>query len=113
MPCVRAPRASPSCSIDRPATTVPIVLLALACVDDDLDRARSIAAAHLDGQYRLPLKAVERWTLLGPPAVVAEELRRYLDAGVSELILMPLGPQPLQQYERLADVRQRLLAMTH
>lgn len=99
--------------VDRPATTVPIVLLALACVDDDLDRARRTAAAHLDGQYRLPLRAVERWTLLGPPAVVAEELRRYLDAGVSELILMPLGPQPLQQYERLADVRQRLLAMTH
>jgi alkanesulfonate monooxygenase SsuD/methylene tetrahydromethanopterin reductase-like flavin-dependent oxidoreductase (luciferase family) len=99
--------------VDRPATTVPIVLLALVCVDDDLDRARRTAAAHLDGQYRLPLKAVERWTLLGPPAVVAEELRHYLDAGVSELILMPLGPQPLQQYERVADVRQRLLAMTH
>ena len=94
---------------ERPATAVPIVLLALVCVDDDVELARRTAATHLDGQYRLPLKAVERWTLLGPPAVVAEELRRYLDAGVSELILMPLGPQPLQQYERLADVRQRLL----
>jgi alkanesulfonate monooxygenase SsuD/methylene tetrahydromethanopterin reductase-like flavin-dependent oxidoreductase (luciferase family) len=83
------------------------------CVDDDVDRARRTAAEHLDGQYRLPLKAVERWTLLGPPAVVAEELRRYLDAGVSELILMPLGPQPLQQYERLAEVRRRLPAMTY
>jgi alkanesulfonate monooxygenase SsuD/methylene tetrahydromethanopterin reductase-like flavin-dependent oxidoreductase (luciferase family) len=98
--------------VDRPATTLPIVLLVLVCVDDDLDRARRTAAEHLDGQYRLPLKAVERWTLLGPPAVVAEELRRYLDAGVSELILMPLGPQPLHQYERFADVRERLRATT-
>lgn len=92
---------------DRPAT-MPIVLLALACVDDDVERARRTAAAHLQGQYRLPLKAVEKWTLLGPPDVVAEELRRYLDAGVSELILMPLGPEPLHQYERLVDVRERL-----
>ena len=98
--------------VDRPATTLPIVLLVLVCVDDDLERARRTAAEHLDGQYRLPLKAVERWTLLGPPAVVAEELRRYLDAGVSELILMPLGPQPLHQYERFADVRERLRATT-
>jgi hypothetical protein len=57
------------------------------------------------GQYRLPLHVVERWAALGPVEVVAEHLRSYLDAGVSELIVMPLGGEPLEQYERLAEAR--------
>jgi hypothetical protein len=38
---------------------------------------------------------------------VGEQLGAYREAGVQELILMPLGPDPLDQLERLADVRDR------
>jgi hypothetical protein len=40
---------------------------------------------------------------------VAEQLQDYIEAGVSEFILMPLGPDPLTQYERLAEVRRTLV----
>ncbi len=81
-----------------------ITLLILTHVDDDLDRSRREAAEHLEGQYKLPLHVVERWAALGPPEQVAEKIQPYIDAGVSELILMTLGRAPLAQYERLAEV---------
>jgi probable F420-dependent oxidoreductase len=81
-----------------------ITLLILVHVDEDLERSRREAAEHLEGQYKLPLDVVERWAALGPRDLVAETLRSYLDAGVSELILMTLGREPLVQYERLAEV---------
>jgi alkanesulfonate monooxygenase SsuD/methylene tetrahydromethanopterin reductase-like flavin-dependent oxidoreductase (luciferase family) len=87
----------------RPAPS--ITLLLLVHVDDDLELARRRAAEHLQGQYRLPLGVVERWTALGPATLVAETLQQYLDVGVDELILMPLGDRPLEQYERFARVR--------
>lgn len=87
---------------DRPEPT--ITLLILVNVDDNLERSRQVAAEHLAGQYKLPLHVVERWAALGPPERVAEHLREYLDAGVSELILMALGDDQLVQYERLAEV---------
>jgi alkanesulfonate monooxygenase SsuD/methylene tetrahydromethanopterin reductase-like flavin-dependent oxidoreductase (luciferase family) len=77
-------------------------------VDDDIDQARREAEAHLNGQYRLPLKVVERWTPVGSVERVVEYLEAQLAAGVQELVLMPLGGQPLLQYERLAEVRDRL-----
>jgi alkanesulfonate monooxygenase SsuD/methylene tetrahydromethanopterin reductase-like flavin-dependent oxidoreductase (luciferase family) len=82
-----------------------ITVLVLVCVDEDAETARRIAAEHLDGQYGLPLRVVEHWAALGPEERVAEELQTYLDAGVGELVLMPLGRDPLRQYERIAAVR--------
>jgi probable F420-dependent oxidoreductase len=81
-----------------------ITLLILVHVDDDLERSRREAAEHLEGQYKLPLHVVERWAALGPADEVADKLQPYLDAGVTELILMTLGRAPLDQYERLAEV---------
>jgi probable F420-dependent oxidoreductase len=81
-----------------------ITLLILVHIDHDLERSRREAAEHLGGQYKLPLHVVERWAALGPPDRVADTLRSYLDVGVSELILMTLGREPLVQYERLAEV---------
>ena len=90
----------------RPAPKV--VLLVGVHVAGDAARARREAGAHLRGQYGLPLEAVERWTPAGPAAAVAEQLQAHVDAGVEELVLMPLGGDPLTQYERLAEVRDRL-----
>jgi probable F420-dependent oxidoreductase len=88
-----------------------ITVLILVHVDEDLERSRREAAEHLDGQYKLPLHVVERWAALGPRDQVAEALQAYVDVGVSELILMTLGRDPLAQYERLAEVRALLKAM--
>ena len=88
----------------RPAPSVAMVVL--ANVNDDIELARQEVAAALDGQYRLPFRAVERWTAYGPAEQVAKMLAEYCDAGVSELLLLPEAPDPLSQYERLAAVRE-------
>jgi probable F420-dependent oxidoreductase len=82
-----------------------IALLFGVRVDDDLERARSEAAAHLEGLYRLPLHVVQRWTALGGVERIAEHVEAYRAAGVSEFMFMPLGSDPIGQYERLAEVR--------
>ena len=82
-----------------------IALLLGVRVDDDLERARGEAAAHLHGLYRLPLHVVARWTPLGGVERVAEHVEAYRAAGVSEFMFMPLGSDPIGQYERLAEVR--------
>jgi probable F420-dependent oxidoreductase len=82
-----------------------IALLLGVRVDDDLGRARGEAAAHLQGQYALPLHVVERWTALGGVERVAETVEAYRTAGVSEFMFMPLGSDPIGQYDRLAEVR--------
>lgn len=90
---------------DQGRSSPSLTLLLLVHVDDDLELARRRAAEHLHGQYRLPLHVVERWAALGSASQVAEIVQRYLDVGVGELILMPLGARPLAQYERFAQVR--------
>ncbi len=89
----------------RPPATA---LLVGVRIEDDRGRARREAEAHMCGQYRMGLDAVERWTLLGSIDTVVERLGSYRAAGVQEVLLMTLGSEPLVQYERLADVRSRL-----
>ena len=89
-----------------------VALLVGVRVDEDVNEARRQAEAHLQGQYRLPLKVVERWTPTGGVDHVTAYLEAHLAAGVEELVLMPLGADPLGQYERLAEVRSRLLGAT-
>jgi alkanesulfonate monooxygenase SsuD/methylene tetrahydromethanopterin reductase-like flavin-dependent oxidoreductase (luciferase family) len=84
--------------------------LVLVHVDDDSQRARSQADAHLRGQYRMGLDRVEHWTGLGPAEALVEQLAAYVAVGVEEFILMPLGSDPLTQIERLADVNRTLEA---
>lgn len=79
-------------------------------IDEDRARARAAAEAHIRGQYRMGLDKVERWTVLDRIDGAVEQLDAYRRAGVREFLLMPLGPEPLHQYERLAQVRDGLLA---
>lgn len=87
-----------------------LALLIGVHVDDDREQAGRQAAAYLRGQYGLDLSRVEHWTALGPAEQVAEQLQAYLAAGVQEFVLMPLTSDPLIQIERLAHVREQLLA---
>jgi alkanesulfonate monooxygenase SsuD/methylene tetrahydromethanopterin reductase-like flavin-dependent oxidoreductase (luciferase family) len=93
---------------ERGRTTPGISLLVLTHVDDDPERARSEADAHLRGQYGMPLDRVERWTALGSSAQVADFLEPYTRAGVSEVLLLPLGSRPLEQIQRLAETAGRI-----
>lgn len=90
----------------RPAPRVaPLILVR---IDDDRDHAHAEARAHIAGQYRMELEAVERWTLLDSIDGAVEHLHQFLEVGVSEILLLTLGRDPLHQYERLAEVRARL-----
>jgi alkanesulfonate monooxygenase SsuD/methylene tetrahydromethanopterin reductase-like flavin-dependent oxidoreductase (luciferase family) len=87
-----------------------LALLVGVHVEEDLPRARRAADAHVRGQYGLDLERIERWTPLGGIDAVSEQLAAHRDAGVGEFVLMPLGADPLGQYERLAEVRARVQA---
>jgi alkanesulfonate monooxygenase SsuD/methylene tetrahydromethanopterin reductase-like flavin-dependent oxidoreductase (luciferase family) len=87
-------------------------LLVLAHVDEDAGRAHEQADAHLRGQYGLALDRVERWTAFGPAAAVAEFLEPYTRVGVSEILLLPLGSDPLAQIERLAGVTRAIRSLS-
>jgi alkanesulfonate monooxygenase SsuD/methylene tetrahydromethanopterin reductase-like flavin-dependent oxidoreductase (luciferase family) len=83
-------------------------LLILARVDDDAAHGRAQAQAHIAGQYRMGLDAVERWTLLDSIDGAVERLAQYAEVGVQEFLLLTLGDDTLTQYERLAEVSSRL-----
>jgi alkanesulfonate monooxygenase SsuD/methylene tetrahydromethanopterin reductase-like flavin-dependent oxidoreductase (luciferase family) len=95
---------------ERGRPTPATALLAGVRIEDDLPQARREAEAHMRGQYRMGLDAVERWTLLGSIDTVVDRLESYRGAGVQEVLLMTLGSEPLVQYERLAEVRSRMAA---
>jgi probable F420-dependent oxidoreductase len=87
-----------------PSTT----MLVFVNVADREESAREEAAAMLWGQYRLRFDTVERYTLFGPAARVAERLAAYREAGVAEFALHPAARDPLAQYEAYARVRELL-----
>jgi alkanesulfonate monooxygenase SsuD/methylene tetrahydromethanopterin reductase-like flavin-dependent oxidoreductase (luciferase family) len=64
----------------RPCPTT--ALLILTRIDDDAAHARAQAEAHIAGQYRMALEAVERWTLLDSIDGAVERLARYAVVGV-------------------------------
>ena len=90
----------------RPCPTT--ALLILTRIDDDAAHARAQAEAHIAGQYRMALDAVERWTLLDSIDGAVQRLAEYAEVGVQEFLLLALGDDPLTQYERLAAVSARL-----
>jgi alkanesulfonate monooxygenase SsuD/methylene tetrahydromethanopterin reductase-like flavin-dependent oxidoreductase (luciferase family) len=82
--------------------------LILVRIDDDRNHAYAQARAHIAGQYRMELEAIERWTLLDSIDGAVEHLHQFVEVGVSEILLLTLGRDPLEQYGRLAEVRARL-----
>jgi alkanesulfonate monooxygenase SsuD/methylene tetrahydromethanopterin reductase-like flavin-dependent oxidoreductase (luciferase family) len=88
--------------------TPRVAPLILVRIDDDRRHAMAQARAHIAGQYRMELEDVAGWTLLDSIDGAVEHLRQFVEIGVSELVLMTLGQDPLRQYERLAEVCSRL-----
>ncbi len=85
----------------RPAPKLSALIL--FNVNAERARGREQADGHLRGQYGMPLDRVEKWTALGDAAAVAELVASYEAVGVDEFVFMPLGIEPLVQYERLAE----------
>jgi alkanesulfonate monooxygenase SsuD/methylene tetrahydromethanopterin reductase-like flavin-dependent oxidoreductase (luciferase family) len=77
-------------------------------IDDDRNRAHAHARAHAAERYAMPAEAVESRALLDSIDGAVERLYQFVDVGVSELVLVTLGSDTLEQYERLAEVRGRL-----
>jgi alkanesulfonate monooxygenase SsuD/methylene tetrahydromethanopterin reductase-like flavin-dependent oxidoreductase (luciferase family) len=87
-------------------------LLILTRVDDDAAHARAVAQRHINGQYRMDLETVERWTVLDSIDGAVDRLGEYVEVGVEEFLLLTLGEDTLGQYEHLAEVRARLQALS-
>jgi alkanesulfonate monooxygenase SsuD/methylene tetrahydromethanopterin reductase-like flavin-dependent oxidoreductase (luciferase family) len=81
------------------------LLMVFVNVTDDEALGRDETDRLVKGQYGLPLEALERWTVIGPEAVVAARLAEFREAGAEGFVLLPTSPDPLAQYERLAKVR--------
>ena len=90
----------------RPSPTLKLLLG--VHVDSDEARAREQARAYIQGQYRMELDRVQRWTPCGSVQRVAEYLAGHVEAGVGEFVLMPLSGDSLTQYERCAEIRELL-----
>jgi probable F420-dependent oxidoreductase len=83
------------------------VLVAFARVEEDGERARALALAHLSERYAMRFERhhVEQLCVVGSPAECAERVRAYAAAGVEHLALNPAadGDDFLDQVRRLRD----------
>jgi F420-dependent oxidoreductase-like protein len=80
----------------RIVAAVPVVL------SDDADTARSVAAEQLSFYQTIPsyqkviareeVDSVTELAAAGPEEAVVKQLRRYLDAGATDLVISPLDP---------------------
>jgi probable F420-dependent oxidoreductase len=80
------------------------VLVTFARVDEDGERAREAARAHLSHRYRMRFEPhhVEHLCIAGTPEDCAERVRAYRDAGVAHLSLNPAADDDfLEQVELL------------
>jgi probable F420-dependent oxidoreductase len=74
-------------------------------VDPDGERAREVRDRYLEGRDRdVPVSSFEERSAFGTPAECVETIRRYVDAGCTKFVLMPVGPaaERVEQLERYA-----------
>jgi hypothetical protein len=77
-------------------------------IGDDVERSRRAALAFLDRYYgtgALSEEKIANWIAAGPPAAVAEQIRRFIDAGCNLPILRFVDEDAIGQLERcIAEV---------
>jgi F420-dependent oxidoreductase-like protein len=88
-----------------------IIAAAPVLVSDDVDAARSLAAEHLSFYAAIPsyqkviaregVDSVADLALVGPAEAVTRGLRRYLDAGATDVVLSPIDRTDAAQAEAL------------
>lgn len=78
-------------------------LLVRTHVDPDPDRAREVRDRYLDDrELRGSPAAFEESSAFGTPEACVETLQRYVDAGCTKFVLLPVGPasERIEQLER-------------
>ena len=69
-----------------------VIAHVFAYFGDNLAAARENAISYLSAQYHTDMeRAVDRCVPYGPPEVVVEQLRKYADAGATDIVLRPLA----------------------
>jgi hypothetical protein len=67
--------------------------LLFARIDETYEKAFDVATVTLSRRYAMDFrKPAQRYCALGPPAGIAETIRRFYAAGVRHIILDLLGP---------------------
>jgi alkanesulfonate monooxygenase SsuD/methylene tetrahydromethanopterin reductase-like flavin-dependent oxidoreductase (luciferase family) len=87
----------------RPTPETLVMIFVNVC--EDRARGRAEVDALIRGQYGMPLERVERWSLIGEAAAVAEGLEAHRAAGASGFVLHAASPDTLAQLDGLAAVR--------
>lgn len=80
-------------------------------VDPSVRVAEDAARSFFAGLYGMDLDRVRRYCVLGDVETVTEGLAAYAAAGVTSFTLVPLAIDVLQQYERLAHVREAVVSL--
>ncbi|WP_253258132.1 LLM class flavin-dependent oxidoreductase [Pseudonocardia sp. N23] len=106
---VRAQLDEYAAEYGRPSPT-PLLMVFVHVTDgpSGLETGRAEVAGFVNGQYGLPVERLERWVLVGDTAHVAKGLDELVAAGVRGFVLMPAASDPLEQFRRLARVRERM-----
>jgi alkanesulfonate monooxygenase SsuD/methylene tetrahydromethanopterin reductase-like flavin-dependent oxidoreductase (luciferase family) len=77
-------------------------------IDDDAAHARARLARGMEQFYRIPFDRLEKYSPYGTPAVVAEALARYRDAGCRLFNLMPIAWDPETGIAAVAEIKRLL-----
>lgn len=84
-----------------PAAVVPGVV-AVVSVGAEAERAAERGSAWLASLYGIPAKAFARHLVAGPAEQCADEVGRYVRAGVAHAAVMIAGDDPLDQFAALS-----------
>jgi hypothetical protein len=73
------------------------------------DAARKVQDLYLDGHKvqaaaAVPRELLERMHLVGPRSHVAERVEAYREAGVTTLLVQPIGPDPVATVAQLREL---------
>ena len=78
-------------------------------IDDDAAHARARLAKAMERFYRIPFERFEKYSPYGTPAVIADALARYRDAGCRLFNLMPIAADPEEGIAAVAEIKRLLV----
>lgn len=81
-------------------------------LDSNPERGRSRLASRMEGMYRTPYERFERYSPYGRANEIAEFLAPYIEAGCRHLNIMPVAESTEAGLEGVAEIRERLVALT-
>lgn len=86
-----------------------IILVVFCCVSDDVRKDRALAEQYLQAQHSMPFEVMAPFSPIGSEEMIADHLGSLKDAGVSGFVLLPMSADPVEQVERLAPIRAKVL----